>query len=364
MATQQQQRHRTYDGWHASPFATSEQNVHCVLQQQTFFCFFFVFTNYVVAMRLAVVVAAACSFYTAKLCDAASYQALDKKIFITNDATVFTARQHTSRPIVRSLECTRKYKNCTACAADDACAWCKNLNRCVQELHTLLTCATNTNEDVADARNHNFGGVFGPEDLFDHVGKYAPNPQAKCNEIFDPVEGLFRVHPDQAQVLSCDYVRAQQKKNNNDNNNDDEDDDDAPLEQHCCGDGLCGDAETRANCPVDCKEKVCFRAEFALNTRPACTPSHQRNEQSVAAVHFATCCALLHPSRWACTLLMARTAAKRGCSGTAFDAWRILNTTAMQCTSSRCKLSLSVARGCQRCQRTPKRNNALTHLRA
>ena len=57
------------------------------------------------------------------------------------------------------------------------------------------------------------------------------------------------MHPDQAQVLTCDYVRKRENLQFTD--------DDVPAHiGGCCGDGVCGDAETTASCPTDCSGKA------------------------------------------------------------------------------------------------------------
>ena len=69
-----------------------------------------------------------------------------------------------------SVNCSQ-FDTCTACAQNGACAWCKNLNKCVTEMHSRMTCTVAKKDMIGALKNSNIGGVFGPEDEFDHVGK-------------------------------------------------------------------------------------------------------------------------------------------------------------------------------------------------
>lgn len=113
-------------------------------------------------------------------CEAASYQAINTKFSIEQGTTVFSPTQHAKATaqyqrqpgkVDFSIDCTALYPTCTACAEDPACAWCKNLNRCVTERLSGLTCIDQAKEGTAQGKNSNLGGVFGPEASFDHVGQ-------------------------------------------------------------------------------------------------------------------------------------------------------------------------------------------------
>ena len=113
--------------------------------------------------------------------DAASYESVNTRLSVERGTTVFSPLAHAQAfsrggrdpRINDSVDCGGVYTTCTDCAADSACAWCKNLNRCVTELFSRMTCVDSAKPGASptSTKNSNLGGVFGPEQAFDHVGQ-------------------------------------------------------------------------------------------------------------------------------------------------------------------------------------------------
>ena len=116
-------------------------------------------------------------------CSGAAYQSLTQEVVIAEPppTTVFSPDHQAdvvsthfggrnSAKVDYSVNCSQ-FNTCTECAQNGACAWCKNLNKCVTEMHSRMTCTVAKKDMIGALKNSNIGGVFGPEDEFDHVGK-------------------------------------------------------------------------------------------------------------------------------------------------------------------------------------------------
>ena len=99
----------------------------------------------------------------------------------------------------RSAACSQ-HQSCTTCAANEACAWCKNLNECMVELGTVGTCSK---AGLPSAK-----GLFDPNEM-DHVsGAGLEVASGTCAEILNPRNGLYHVHPDQRIVVRYEDLHS------------------------------------------------------------------------------------------------------------------------------------------------------------